>query len=45
MGYAFSAMSYVLKRIVQRFEETALTSEDYVRLISAYEYSSKSYES
>ena len=42
MGYAFSAMGYVLERIVQRFEETTFTSEDDMRLKSAYEYSSKS---
>ena len=28
MGFAFSAMGYVLERIVQRFEETAFTSKE-----------------
>ena len=36
MGYAFSAMGYVLERIVKRFEETAFTSKEGIHDIVHY---------
>ena len=36
MGYAFSAMGYVLKRIMQRFEETAFMSKEAIHDILHY---------